>query len=392
MRQSAPSAATPVLRDGKAEREIGCAFMGDVIFTRRGWMDDRGRMPFAVMSRDGRGKVSYGLEFRECSSKTSCFYSESSAIPMPHEDEVLSLLLGIAIGQRRNTPTTQNKFVGRHNKTFFSGRAHVGYTLKPDHLMNLSAIANYIQMSIRDSECGAVERIYEEYCFIVGNLAYTLCMTVRRLETEHDTGGAKSKKSSKKKASGNSSAAPDLPAKHYVADASKIRIPMMSMDDTSLTALRRYASTPEDAVALVEGIMICCCVRDHSAIEKDRKSVKLRRAMSRFDDSMGVLEDKFSTCKARDLRCDAQMCRAFISMANDVAGVVYIVREGTDDVVDWMSAEYDEVRLKCWRLRHPASIGQDADTGELAGSVTPSGHLRAPSSTKPARAAAKNRR
>lgn len=385
-------AAARVLRDGKTEREMGYAFMGDVIFTRRGWMDDRGRMPFAVMSRDRRGKVSYGLEFRECPSKTSCFYSESSAIPMPHEDEVLSLLLGIAIGQRRNTPMTQNKFVGRHNKTFFSGRAHVGYTLKPDHLMNLSAMANYIQMSIRDSECGAVERIYEEYCFIVGNLAYTLCMTVRRLEAEHDAGDAKTKKSSKKKASGNSIAASNLPAKHYVADASKIRIPMMSMDDTSLSALRRYASTPEDAVALVEGVMICCCVRDHSAIEKDRKSVKLRRAMSRFDDSMGVLEDKFSACNARDLRCDVQMCRAFISMANDVDGVVYVVCDGTDDVVDWLSAKYDDVRLKCWRLRHPVSSGQSANNGELVGSATPSGHLRTPTSSRSTRTAAKNRR
>lgn len=319
-------------------------------------------MPFAVMSSDGHGHIAYGFEFRECPSKTSCFYPESSALPMPHEDEVISLLLGIAIGQRKNTPATQNKFIGRHNKTFFSGRAHIAYTLKQDHLMNLSAIANYIHMSTRDPECGAVERIYDEYCFIVGNLAYTLVMTVKRL------GAADANADDANDATGISKG-DKIPAKHYVADPSKIRVPMMSVDEDTLAALTKCVSTPEEAVKLVSGAMICCCVRDHSTIEKDRKSVKLRRALSCFSEPVSAISERMGRCKASELKCDEVMCEALAQVAECAGDVIYIVRDGTDDVVNWLDPAYDETRVLAWGVRHARSELTDAAREYVGSSI-----------------------
>lgn len=318
--------------------------MHEAIFTRRGWRDADGLMPFAVLESDGKGHLRYDLEFRECPRRTACFYGESSSIPMPHEDEVASFLLSIALGQRQSTPSTQNKFVGRNNKTFFSGRAHIAVTHRSEHVMNISAMANYVEGAMRDDTCGAVERIYEEYCFAMGNLAYTVMATLRRLDAEDAS------------AFGKVESKP-LQAKHYVADPVKAHVPMMELGAEGRAALSKCAGTPSDAVRFVHGVMLCCYVRDHSSIEKDRKNVRLRKCMETFSEVCARVNAVIEGAggKLGDLRLTQELCEALCEMSDVAEDVIYIVRDGSDVVVNWLTRDMGGVRSVCWRQRYPGS-------------------------------------
>lgn len=297
--------------------------MHQLIFTKRGWIDENGFMPYATYKQDGKGHLIYGIEMKKVPEHTSCFYpATTSAIPAPHIDDVMTLLFNIAIGQRSTTPMSQNKFIGRYNKTFFSGSSHIAYTIRQEHITNISAFANYVHMNKRDPKCGVCERLFDEYCFIVGNIAYTLYRTAKRHEAIAN--GEKDIEETRKT---------DLTSSKKIA---KHNLKAAIADDELVEKLIPMISSIEDAVEIAEGVMIACCVHDHTSIDKDRNSVHIKKTIGHYQEQFqDVLEAINEIRKNKENVITPKLLEALrgLSQINDDA--IWIIRDGTDDIINW---------------------------------------------------------
>ena len=263
---------------------------------------DRGKLASAQMIVDGK-KVSWEIVKVPRETVTSTI-SRNIVDPIKclSKKDVMRLIYNVALGQRSTTPEYSNQFIDRHEKTFFREGAKFTIALKQDSVTNISAIANYIHMCKWTAETGVVEHIYDDYRCIQATLALLLLDTLNgKRRTAHDT--------------------------EIINDKKKNNLCDQHITNEDLDQARQVIKDETSALRFIEGVMAACCWRDHSKTEKDLHNSKIRTALAPYEEAMEYAifdEDRF---------WEAENIETISSMA-DIAHELWVVKAGTDQIVD----------------------------------------------------------
>ena len=224
----------------------------------------------------------------------------------PSFNDIMGILYNVALGQRVTTPEYANQFIDRHGKTFFRENAHIDIALRQECVTNISALSNYVNMTSWNPEMGSVETIYTYYRYIQAGLAFALLERLKK-----DVGGDT----------------------EIVNDKKRCALKQISVDEETRQMLKDAVPGREEALALVEGILACCCWRDHSATDKDRHNSKIRAALRSYQPMMDVIAfddpDRFWTLDSVSALFEIASCDRRI----------WIVPDQSDEIVDILHPE-----------------------------------------------------
>lgn len=268
-------------------------------YARTGYIDRNKAVIAEPICADGA--ITYSLKRIDPSAFAGLPGPVDDGTKCPSLNDVLGLLYNIALGQRVTTPEYANQFIDRHGKTFFRENAHIDIALRQECATNISALSNYVNMTGWNPEMGAVETIYTYYRYSQAGLALAL---LERLKKDGSTDTV------------------------IVNDKKRNALRQITVDEDTRQMIREAVTDQPTALALVEGILACCCWRDHSATDKDRHNSKIRAALRSYQPMMDAIAfddpDRFWTPDAIVALIEIAQCDRKI----------WIVPDKSDEIID----------------------------------------------------------
>jgi hypothetical protein len=193
-----------------------------------------------------------------------------------------------------------------------------------EHVTNLSALANYIYLTTQDSSCGAIQNIFGEYCYIVGNLATTLYACIQA-DKEPQSGKVELQFADAGNYCCEIGTTQDTPE----ITKGMEQLIVLANDSNITQYIRNKEMSLVDCAEFIIGCMACCCLLDNTTIKKDKTSIKLQYALKPYADYLIKIKQLLPFTKA-DYDMPSEFVDVAIEMSHQTRKELWIIQDNTN--------------------------------------------------------------